>query len=202
MPMLFTRQCAPGWSVLRFKCIQRRHALSNAVDTRPSDAGAEVLGNLRRSRFLVSSISAAVRVTTSFCSFGELVATVCALRCSQSRSGYIDGCMTQSLRSVDGSPELCVAILPTTQFQRTFRHSPTSAILSSLSGERRFGIVVNAMVRHAHVPTRWQLGGCHRLKSRIHGRMIDLPSNTLRGSPVPESGPPGFVRGAISNERP
>jgi hypothetical protein len=34
------------------------------------------------------------------------------------------------------------------------------------------------------------------------GRICALPSNTQGGSRVPELGPLGFVRGALSNERP
>jgi hypothetical protein len=38
--------------------------------------------------------------------------------------------------------------------------------------------------------------------SFIPGRMHALPSNTQGGSRVPELGSLGFVRGALSNERP
>ena len=61
-------------------------------------------------------------------------------------------------------------------------------------------------------PTRWidlgsclRLGspmGCHNLASRTLDHTSDLPSTIQGGSPVPESGPPGFVRGARSNMRP
>ena len=41
--------------------------------------------------------------------------------------------------------------------------------------------------------------GLERVRER---GMIALPSNTQGGSPVRESRPPGFVRGALSNECP
>ena len=58
------------------------------------------------------------------------------------------------------------------------------------------------MDRHGPECTVWPPDGCLNRALRIRGRMKGLPSNTQGGSPVPESGPPGFVRGAHSNMRP
>ncbi|MGP6156704.1 MAG: hypothetical protein ACLPYS_04160, partial [Vulcanimicrobiaceae bacterium] len=44
--------------------------------------------------------------------------------------------------------------------------------------------------------------GCPNRALHIRGHMKGLPSLTQGGSPVPESGSPGFVRGAHSNMRP
>jgi hypothetical protein len=52
------------------------------------------------------------------------------------------------------------------------------------------------------VPHNWWRRFCQPCESFIPGDMIALPSNTQGGSPVRELRPPGFVRGALSNEFP
>jgi hypothetical protein len=73
---------------------------------------------------------------------------------------------------------------------------------SLISGGARFGDAVREIAQRGIVPRNSWQHFCPPCEYFIPGHMIALPSNTRGGSPVRELRPPGFVRGALSNECP
>ena len=94
------------------------------------------------------------------------------------------------------------ASLHTTQCQPTFGHSARSVFGSSTSGAARSGGAVRRMARPGDGSRSWRMTFSPGPASFIPGPKSALPSRTRGGSRVPEWGPLGSVRGALSNERP
>src|SRR5438067_5150433 len=90
----------------------------------------------------------------------------------------------------------------TTQCQPTFGHSARSVLGSSTSGAARLGGAVRRTARPGDGSRSWRMTFSPGPASFIRGPKSALPSNTRGGSRVPEWGPLGSVRGALSNERP
>src|SRR5262249_40612595 len=90
----------------------------------------------------------------------------------------------------------------TTQCQPTFGHSARSVLGSSTSGAARLGGAVRRTARPGDGSRRWRMTFSPGPASFIRGRKSASPSGTRGGSRVPEWGPLGSVRGALSNERP
>src|SRR5215831_19704953 len=90
----------------------------------------------------------------------------------------------------------------TTQCQPTFGHSARSVLGSSTSGAARLGGAVRRTARPGDGSRSWQMTFSPGPASFIRGRKSASPSGTRGGSRVPEWGPLGSVRGALSNERP
>src|SRR5437660_4342621 len=90
----------------------------------------------------------------------------------------------------------------TTQCQPTFGHSARSVFGSSTSGAARSGGAVRRTARPGDGSRSWRMTFSPGPASFIRGPKSASPSNTRGGSRVPEWGPLGSVRGALSNERP
>src|SRR6266566_4766409 len=90
----------------------------------------------------------------------------------------------------------------TTQCQPTFGHSARSVFESSTSGAARSGGAVRRTARPGDGSRSWRMTFSPGPASFIRGPKSASPSNTRGGSRVPEWGPLGSVRGALSNERP
>src|SRR5262249_6921120 len=73
---------------------------------------------------------------------------------------------------------------------------------SSTSGAARSGGAVRRTARPGDGSRSWRMTFSPGPASFIRGRKSASPSNTRGGSRVPEWGPLGSVRGALSNERP
>src|SRR5213082_3604211 len=89
-----------------------------------------------------------------------------------------------------------------TQCQPTFVHSARSVLGSSTSGAARLGGAVRRTARPGDGSRSWRMTFSPGPASFIRGPKSASPSNTRGGSRVPEWGPLGSVRGALSNERP
>src|SRR5438445_8528073 len=90
----------------------------------------------------------------------------------------------------------------TTQCQPTFGHSARSVLGSSTSSGARSGGAVRRTARPGDGSRSWRMTFSPGPASFIRGPKSTSPSNTRGGSRVPEWGPLGSVRGALSNERP
>src|SRR6266576_3083403 len=90
----------------------------------------------------------------------------------------------------------------TTQCQPTFGHSARSVFESSTAGAARTGGAVRRTARPGDGSRSWRMTFSPGPASFIRGPKSASPSNTRGGSRVPEWGPLGSVRGALSNERP
>src|SRR5947209_10235969 len=90
----------------------------------------------------------------------------------------------------------------TTQCQPTFGHLARSVFGSSTSGGARSGGAVRRTARPGDGSRSWRMTFSPGPASFIRGPKSASPSNTRGGSRVPEWGPLGSVRGALSNERP
>src|SRR5262245_1076223 len=90
----------------------------------------------------------------------------------------------------------------TTQCQPTFGHSARSVFESSTSGGARSGGAVRRTARPGDGSRSWRMTFSPGPASFIRGPKSASPSNTRGGRRVPEWGPLGSVRGALSNERP
>src|SRR5437870_5442904 len=90
----------------------------------------------------------------------------------------------------------------TTQCQPTFGHSARSVLGSSTSGAARLGGAVRRTARPGDGSRSWRMTFSPGPAFFIRGPKSASPSNTRGGSRVPEWGPLGSVRGALSNERP
>src|SRR6266481_940940 len=90
----------------------------------------------------------------------------------------------------------------TTQCQPTFGHSARSVLGSPTSGAARLGGAVRRTARPGDGSRSWRMTSSPGPASFIRGPKSASPSNTRGGSRVPEWGPLGSVRGALSNERP
>src|SRR4051812_44660873 len=77
-----------------------------------------------------------------------------------------------------------------------------SATTSRTCGGARCGVAARRTPRRGRGSQRSPLTGFPSRASFIPGRSSALPSRTQGGSRVPESGPLGSVRGALSNGRP
>jgi len=97
---------------------------------------------------------------------------------------------------------LLPASLHTTQCQPTFGHLARSVFGSSTSGAARSGGAVRRTARPGDGSRSWRMTFSPGPASFIRGPKSASPSNTRGGSRVPEWGPLGSVRGALSNERP
>ena len=94
------------------------------------------------------------------------------------------------------------ASLHTTQCQPTFGHLARSVFGSSTSGAARSGGAVRRTARPGDGSRSWRMTFSPGPASFIPGPKSASPSRTRGGSRVPEWGPLGSVRGALSNERP
>src|SRR5262249_24660805 len=86
--------------------------------------------------------------------------------------------------------------------QPTFGHSARSVFRSSTSGAAHSGGAVRRTARPGDGSRSWRMTFSPGPASFIRGPKSASPSNTRGGSRVPEWGPLGSVRGALSNERP
>src|SRR5262249_23185259 len=98
--------------------------------------------------------------------------------------------------------KLLPASLHTMQCQPTFGHLARSVFGSSTSGAARSGGAVKKTARPGDGSRSWRMTFSPGPASFIPGPKSASPSNTRGGSRVPEWGPLGSVRGALSNERP
>src|SRR5262249_55194674 len=81
-------------------------------------------------------------------------------------------------------------------------HLARSVFGSSTSGAARSGGAVRRTARPGDGSRSWRMTFSPGPASFIRGPKSASPSNTRGGSRVPEWGPLGSVRGALSNERP
>jgi hypothetical protein len=92
--------------------------------------------------------------------------------------------------------------LPITRFPRTARVSAISAATWSGSGTARFGGVARKTGSRGNGCRDWPTTGSLSLATFILGRTCVLPSSTQGKNRMPELGPSGSARGAVSDHRP
>ena len=81
------------------------------------------------------------------------------------------------------------------------RGRSTSHTVIRCSGSARSGAVTRKIVSRGNGCSAWPMTGSHNHATSTPGRKCVLPSNTRGKNRMPELGPSGSARGAVSNHR-